>query len=34
MILVTIAFLGLLFIGMPVGFAVRMSGALYFLQHL
>ena len=34
MILVTIAFLGLLFIGMPVGFAVGMSGALYFLQHL
>ena len=34
MILVTVAFLGLLFIGMPVGFAVGMSGALYFLQHL
>lgn len=34
MILVTIAFLGLLFVGMPVGFAVGMSGALYFLQHL
>ena len=34
MILVTIAFLGLLFIGMPVGFAVGMSGALFFLQHL
>ena len=34
MILVFIAFLGLLFIGMPVGFAVGLSGALYFLQHL
>lgn len=34
MILVFVAFLGLLFIGMPVGFAVGMSGALYFLQHL
>lgn len=33
MIVVILAFLGFLFIGLPVGFAVGMSGALYFLQH-
>jgi tripartite ATP-independent transporter DctM subunit len=33
MILVTVAFLVLLLIGMPVAFAIGISGALFFLQH-
>ena len=31
--LVTIVFLVLLFLGMPVGFAVGIAGATFFLQH-
>jgi len=33
MVIVTIAFLVLLFAGMPVGFAIGISGVTYFLQH-
>lgn len=33
MILVFIVFLALLFIGMPVGFSIGISGCMYFLQH-
>ena len=33
MILVFIAFVVLLFLGLPVGFSVFFSGLLYFFQH-
>ena len=34
MLLVFIAFIGFLIIGMPIAYAIGISGALYFVQHL
>jgi tripartite ATP-independent transporter DctM subunit len=33
MLIVTVVFLALLFVGMPVGFAIAISGVSYFFQH-